>query len=77
MVVLLLVAFGVIILFEVPGLIHKAYWRELIAFSVLLGLGFGLSLLLTLEVELPSITLGILRFMETHFEGLLKAWGVF
>ncbi len=52
--VLLIIAFIIIILFEVPPLIKKKYWRELIAFSLFLGFGFFLSLLLVLGVDIPS-----------------------
>ncbi len=56
MVILIILAFAIIVLFMVPGLIQKKYWPELIAFAILLFLGFSLSLLLVSGVELPFIS---------------------
>ena len=54
MIFLLILAFLAMILFEVPGLIRREYWRELVAFSVLLLLAFTLSLLYVMGVKIPS-----------------------
>ncbi|HHZ16742.1 MAG TPA: hypothetical protein PLJ33_08270 [Peptococcaceae bacterium] len=53
---LLIVAFLAMILFEVPGLIRKKYWRELVAFAVLLLIAFIFSFLNVLGVKLPCLT---------------------
>ena len=53
-VLLLILVFSVIALIEVPKLIKKKLWGELAAFSVLLSIGFILSLLLTIGVKLPN-----------------------
>ena len=59
MIVLLIMAFVGIILYEVPGLIRQKHWRELVAFSVFLSFAFLLTLLQTLKVSLPSPVQGI------------------
>jgi uncharacterized membrane protein (DUF2068 family) len=51
---LLIVVYALILLMEAPGLIKKKYWRELIAFSVLLTLGFTLCILQTMRVNVPN-----------------------
>ena len=51
---LLIMVFVGIALFEVPGLIKKKHWRELIAFSLFLLLAFILTLLQTIGVKIPS-----------------------
>jgi hypothetical protein len=43
MVFLIIIAFAVIGSIEIPGLVRKKLWRELIVFSILLSLGFSLS----------------------------------
>lgn len=54
MIVLLIMAFIGIILFEVPGLVKKKMWRELIAFSVYLSIGMALSIPQVLGIILPN-----------------------
>jgi hypothetical protein len=51
---LLITAFILIILYEVPGLIRKKYWRELVAFSALLSIAFFVSLMQTLNIKIPD-----------------------
>ena len=54
MIVLLVAAFVIVIWLEVPGLIKKKYWRELIAYSVLMTLAFVVCLLYALHVNIPN-----------------------
>lgn len=61
---LLIVIFGGIILFEVPGLVRQGYWRELIVFSLFLLLGFTLYLLRIIGVEFPSITAILIKWIK-------------
>jgi|CZCA01.1.fsa_nt_gi hypothetical protein len=61
---LLVAVFTVIALFEVPKILEKGLWRELLVFSVLLLFGFTLSVLLALEVRLPSPVKGIRSLMN-------------
>ncbi|SFR00233.1 hypothetical protein [Desulfoscipio geothermicus] len=54
MVILVILAFLGIIGIEVPGLVKKKMWRELIAFSVLLLVGMALSIPQALGIQVPS-----------------------
>jgi putative effector of murein hydrolase len=54
MIFLLIAVFIGLILYEVPGLIRNKYWRELAAFSILISIAFGISLLQTLKIEIPN-----------------------
>ena len=64
MIFLLITAFIGIVLFEVPDLLRKKYWRELAFFSVFLFLGFILSLLQNIGVKLPDPNKGIQYFFK-------------
>jgi hypothetical protein len=67
MAVLITIVFTTIALFEIPGLIQKKYWPELVAFTTLLLLGFGLSLLLVFGVNLPYISDDITQGIKKIF----------
>ncbi len=71
-VILLIAVFAVIGLFEVPKMLRNGLWRELLVFIVLLILGFTLSVLLTLDVPVPSPARGI-RFLMAP---ILKPFGI-
>ncbi|KJS87214.1 MAG: hypothetical protein JM58_04950 [Peptococcaceae bacterium BICA1-8] len=71
MIILLITAFIGIALFEVPGLVHKKYWRELIVFLLFLLFAFILSLLQIMGVKLPNPTKGI-EFVVKYFLSFLK-----
>lgn len=64
MLILLVITFLGIILFEVPGLIQKRYWRELAAFSFFLLLAFVISLLQVLGVKIPNPNTGIEQLVK-------------
>lgn len=64
MIVLALLAFLFIMAIEVPGLVKKKMWRELIAFAVFLWIGMSLSILQILGVELPSP----IKFIEALYK---------
>lgn len=55
----LLLVFALIILLEIPGLVRKKEWPELITFSILLTIGFILSFLQVIGVEVPNPNKGI------------------
>ena len=59
MIVLLITAFTGVALFEVPNLIRKEYWRELVVFALVLLTAFILALPLTLGIRLPSLSRGL------------------
>jgi len=55
----LLAVFAGIFVFEVPGLVYRKYWKELIVFLLFLGFVFTISLLAVLGVPIPSPAKGI------------------
>ena len=61
-IILIIAVFTAIGLFEVPKMLRKMLWRELLVFSFLLISGFTLSILLALDVPVPSPARGI-RFL--------------
>ena len=71
MIVLLLMLFIGIILFEVPALVKGKMWRELTAFSVYLLVGMALSIPTLLGVKLPNPTKAIVALFKPLTE-LLK-----
>jgi hypothetical protein len=54
MIFLLIAAFIILILIEVPKLVREKSWRELAAYSVLMSIAFVVSLLYTLHIEIPN-----------------------
>lgn len=64
MIVLLLVAFAVIAVCELPPLIREKRWRELTAFAVLYVLALALSSMLTLGVTPPSPMRGVMYLIK-------------
>lgn len=54
MIILWVLAYMAIALFQIPYLIKKKYWRDLIAFSFFIVVAFALSLLYSLGVKIPS-----------------------
>jgi hypothetical protein len=56
---LLIIAFIGIALFEIPDLIQRKRWRELLVFLVFLLFAFIVSLLQVLEIKLPNPVKGI------------------
>ncbi|MDN5347469.1 MAG: hypothetical protein PWP65_1033 [Clostridia bacterium] len=71
MIVLLILLFAGIILFEVPGLVKKKMWRELAAFLAYLLIGMALSIPQVLGVKLPNPTKAIEALIKPISE-LLK-----
>ncbi|MGB9803181.1 hypothetical protein [Desulfofundulus sp.] len=67
-VLMLIVLFTGIILFEVPGLVKKKMWRELAAFSVYLAIGMALSIPQVLGVKVPNPS----RAIEALFKPLAE-----
>ena len=71
MIFLVLIGFSLLVALEIPPLIKKKYWRELVAFSLLTAGALFLSILQTFGVELPYIE-SILLETYTKFELILK-----
>lgn len=57
--VMLILAFICILSVNVPGLVKKKYWRELVVFSVFFILAFTLAFLQVKGVKIPSPVKGI------------------
>lgn len=66
----IIAVFTMIAFFELPGLIRRKYWREVIAFSLLLFLGFVLYTLRHFGVKFPSIT----RILIDLIQPILPGW---
>lgn len=64
--------FSMILLIEVPGLISKKYWWELVVFLFLSLAAFTISALLTLGFHLPS-PVKIIQFVIDYVFELLKS----
>ncbi len=65
MLVLLAISLFIIIgLIEVPGLIKKKQQRELIAFSILLLPGMVITIMLSLNINVPNPVTGIEYIVE-------------
>ncbi|MDD3364892.1 MAG: hypothetical protein PHZ03_07935 [Syntrophomonas sp.] len=56
MIALLLIGFGIVALTQIPGLVRKQWWRELICFAVLWSMGLILSLMISMGITLPPIS---------------------
>ena len=52
--IMLVLAFAILVLIEVPKLIKKKHWRELIVFSVILALAFVTSIYQLKDIEIPN-----------------------
>ncbi len=57
--IFLLLIYAFIIIINVPELIKKKEWRELIAFSILYIIGFALGLMYVLGIPIPSPMKGL------------------
>jgi len=64
---LLILTFIIILIFELPGLIRKKYWKDLTVFLALLIIAFVLSLLQTIGIIIPSPA----KYIETIINNLL------
>lgn len=70
--VLLILTFLGIAILEVPGLVRRRLWRELVAFSVLLTIGFVLSFLQIIGVKVPSPNKGIEFLIKTVAKAIMR-----
>jgi len=69
MLLILVLAFLSMAAWEAPALLRKKLWRELAVFSMLWLLGFALSFLLTVGVQLPNPTDGIVYLIKQVVKG--------
>jgi hypothetical protein len=56
LILLLLIGFGFVASIQLPGLIKKQWWKELVCFSALWIAGLILSLMIAAGITLPPIT---------------------
>lgn len=71
----LLLIFGVIIAFEVPELVKKELWRELVVFSAILIIGMFYSFTVVLDINILNPTKPIKYIFDPPYkviENLLK-----
>jgi hypothetical protein len=54
MIILVVLVFFTVAIFQVRALIKQKYWRELVAFALLHTKAFTLSLLYVMGVQIPS-----------------------
>ena len=69
MIVLLLIGFAMLALWQIPGLVRKRWWRELICFAVLWFMGFIFSVMVSMGINLPPIST-IINKLLTGFLGI-------
>ena len=67
MIVLLLIGFAILALLQVPSLVRKRWWRELICFAVLWFMGLILSVMVSMGINLPPISTIINKFITETF----------
>jgi hypothetical protein len=70
MIFLVILGFGLIVVVEVPSLICRQYWRELVVFSFFIFVGLLLTVFLTLGVELPYIDVELTKLITGLGEAL-------
>ncbi len=70
-VVLLVLAFAAIVAYEVPGIIRRREWGELVLFLVLVLFGFAVSFLQAIGVRVPNPVRGI-EFLTGKVAGLFQ-----
>jgi len=56
MIALVLIGFGMVALIQIPGLVRKQWWRELICFAVLWLMGLIFSMMVSVGITLPPLT---------------------
>jgi hypothetical protein len=56
MIVLVLIGFILLALWQIPSLIKNCWWREFICFAVLWSMGLILSIMVSIGIKLPPIS---------------------
>jgi len=74
MIILILAAFALILLADVPDLIRIRNWKDTVVFSVILITGLVISILLYADVKLPSPVTGFRILYEDVFKLSYKNW---
>jgi len=65
MILLLLCGFGIIALIQVPDLVRRKWWKELICYVVLWLTGFILSVIMSMGIMLPPISAVINKYITS------------
>jgi hypothetical protein len=68
MIILLILVYTTIALIQIPRLVKKKYWRELVAFSCFLVIAFIFSLLLGMGMKIPSPLIIIQHEIQDRFD---------
>ena len=63
MIALLLMGFIIVALIQIPSLIKKQWWKELISFTVLWSIGLVLSVVVAMGIRLPPVSTVIGQFI--------------
>ena len=56
MIALVLIGFGMVALIQIPALVRKQWWRELICFAAVWSLGLILAVMVSMGIKLPPLT---------------------
>lgn len=64
---MVIICFALLYLVRLPGLLPKEYRRDLIVFTVLMGLAFVISALGAAGIRLPYVTTEMLRLFKNVF----------
>ena len=67
MIALLFIGFVMLAFWQIPSLIRKRWWRELICFAVFWLVGLTLSLMIAMGITLPPITTFIGNLISRMF----------
>lgn len=65
MILLLLIGFGIVAFIQVPDLVRKKWWNELVCYSLLWLTGLILSVILSMGIILPPISAIINRYITS------------
>jgi len=69
MFILVIIAYGIVGIIEIPPLVKKGQRKEFILYSIFFIAAFLISLLLSLGIEIPSPAVPIERAVRTIIEG--------
>ncbi|MBP1760487.1 MAG: hypothetical protein H6Q64_29 [Firmicutes bacterium] len=65
MIFLLLVGFGIMALIQVPALVRKRWWKELICYSLLWLTGLALSVIISMGIIIPPISAVLNKYITS------------
>ncbi len=65
----LISAYTIIALIQIPGLVKNKYWRELIVFSIIYVIAFAIGFLFVMDIPIPS-PMRALHFLISEKMGL-------